>query len=50
MDKVAIWKYLTYIHQNRMTRNVNNIESLTPTKQAGAALFISRIWKHTYHR
>lgn len=45
MDEVAIWKCITYIHQNRMTQNVNSSKALPLTKQAGA-LFVSGIWKH----
>lgn len=36
MDEVTIWKYITYIHQNRMTQNVNSSKALPLTKQAGA--------------
>lgn len=49
MDEVTIWKYITYIHQNRMTQNVNSSKALPLTKQAGA-FFVSRIWKHTYDK
>lgn len=49
MDVVAIWKYITYIHQNGMTQNVNSSKALPLTKQAGA-LFVSGIWKHTYDK
>lgn len=49
MGEVAIWKYVTYIHQKRMTQNVNNSKALPLTKQAGA-LFVSGIWKHTYDK